>query len=105
MQLARVALTSMVACLFARNVYKEELLARCLRSLGYPTLADNLPELSRQIQKLRWKTRLATGFDPQGVTIPERFSEVSNWKGPVEEGFLQDLKEAYADRIRELARG
>jgi aldehyde:ferredoxin oxidoreductase len=101
----RVALTSMVACLFSRNVYKEELLARCLRSVGLPTLADNLPELSRQIQKLRWKTRLATGFDPQGVRIPKRFSEVSTWKGPVEQGFLQDLKKAYANRILELARG
>ena len=46
-ELERVALTSMVACLFARNVYKEELLGRCLRSLGYKTLADNLPGLSR----------------------------------------------------------
>jgi aldehyde:ferredoxin oxidoreductase len=101
----RVALTSMVACLFSRNVYKEELLARCLRSVGYPALADNLPELSRQVQKLRWKTRLATGFDPQGVTIPNRFTEVSTWKGPVEQGFLQDLKKAYADRILELAGG
>jgi aldehyde:ferredoxin oxidoreductase len=101
----RVALTSMVACLFSRNVFKEELLARCLRSVGYPALADNLPELSRQVQKLRWKTRLATGFDPQGVTIPNRFTEVSTWKGPVEQGFLQDLKKAYADRILELAGG
>ena len=104
-ELERVFLTSMVACLFARNVYKEELLAQCLQSLGYKTLADNLPRLSRQIQKLRWKTRLATGFDPREVMIPKRFSEVSNWKGPVDEGFLRDLKKAYANRILELAKG
>ncbi len=104
-ELERVALTSMVACLFARNIYKEELQALCLRSLGYKTLADNIPKISRQIQKLRWKTRLATGFDPHGVTIPKRFFEVSNWKGQVEEGFLQDLKTAYANRILELAKG
>ena len=31
----RVLLTSMVACLFARGVYTDELLARCLKSVGY----------------------------------------------------------------------
>lgn len=100
----RVFLTSMAACLFSRNVYKEEMLAQCLRSVGYNALADNLPRLSRQIQKLRWKTRLATGFDPRGVTIPKRFTEVSTWKGPVDEGFLQALMKAYATRILGLGK-
>jgi len=95
----------MVACLVARNVYKEELLAQCLRPLVYKILADNFPGLSRQILKLRWKLRLATGFDPQGVTLPKRSSEISNWKGPMDEGVLRDLKKAYANRILELAKG
>ncbi len=32
----RVLLTSMVSCLFARNVYTPELLARCLNAVGLP---------------------------------------------------------------------
>ena len=31
----RAFLTSMVSCLFARNVYTPELLARCLNAVGY----------------------------------------------------------------------
>ena len=60
----RVLLTSMVSCLFTREVYKEELLADCLKSLGYETMAGQLPELSRRAQRLRGQTRLATGYDP-----------------------------------------
>ena len=73
----RVLLTSMVSCLFAREVYKEPLLADCLKVVGYGTMADELGELAGRIQQLRWQTRLATGYDPGGVKIPKRFSEVT----------------------------
>lgn len=99
----RVFLTSMVSCLFARGVYTEELVAKCLQSVGYGTLADNMDEVSRHIQKLRWQTRLATGFDPQGVSIATRFTEVTTWKGPIDEDFLAGLKNEYAKRITEFA--
>jgi len=100
----RVFLTSMVACLFARGVYSDELLADCLRTVGYAPLADNMKTVSENIQKLRWKTRVATGFDPEGVTIPKRFTEVTTWKGPIDQSFLEALKSEYAKRILELAK-
>jgi aldehyde:ferredoxin oxidoreductase len=100
----RVFLTSMVACLFARGVYTDELLADCLRAVGYGPLADNMTSVSENIQKLRWRTRLATGFDPQGVSIPKRFTEVTTWKGPIDQAFLESLKSEYARRILELAK-
>ena len=100
---ARVFLTSMVACLFARGVYSESLLVDCLRAVGYAYLADNLKEVSRSIQKLRWQTRLRTGFDPSSVTIPKRFTEVVTWKGPVDQEYMKALKAEYATRILALA--
>jgi aldehyde:ferredoxin oxidoreductase len=99
----RVLLTSMVSCLFAREIYKEELLADCLKSLGYETLAGQLDEVARHIQRLRWQTRLATGFNPASVSIPKRFTEVTTWKGKVDGEFLAGLKDAYARRILKLA--
>lgn len=99
----RVFLSCMVACLFARNVYRPERLAQCLRVLGYPIIADDMASIAASIQKNRWQTRLATGYDPQGVTIPRRFFEVRNWKGPINGDFLEALKDAYARRIREWA--
>jgi aldehyde:ferredoxin oxidoreductase len=99
---SRVFLTSMASCLFAREVYKEERLADCLQSVGYGALADNMEAVSRHIQKLRWQTRVATGFDPNGVIIPKRFTEVTTWKGPVDEDYLNNLKSEYAKRIMEM---
>lgn len=100
----RAFLTSMVACLFARSVYTDELLAECLGSVGYGTLAENMEAISRHIQKLRWKTRVDTGFNPEGVRIPKRFTEVVTESGAVDELYLETLRKEYARRIGELAR-
>jgi aldehyde:ferredoxin oxidoreductase len=101
---ARVMLTSMVACLFARGVYSDQLLSECLRSVGYGTLAESLGTVSRTVQSLRWRARLRTGFDPRAVSIPKRFLEVETWKGPMDRVYLDALKEAYAAEIIALAR-
>lgn len=100
----RVFLTSMVACLFARSVYTKHLLAECLKSLGYGTLAENADSVSREVQRLRWKMRVATGFDPDSVSIPKRFTEITTWKGTIDEVFLQNLKTEYARRIIDMAK-
>jgi aldehyde:ferredoxin oxidoreductase len=97
-------LTSMVACLFAREVYKDELLASCLNSLGYTTLAGNMHQVAQHIQKLRWRLRLATGFDPAAVKIPKRFSEITTWKGTIDKKYLNNLKKEYVKRILELGK-
>jgi aldehyde:ferredoxin oxidoreductase len=98
----RVLLTSMVACLFARGVYSDALLADCLRSIGYGTLADSLGAVSKNIQQLRWKTRLATGYRPEQVSIPKRFLEITTGKGTMDSGYLAALKNEYAKAIRSL---
>lgn len=98
----RVLLTSMVSCLFAREVYKETLLADCLKSLGYGTMAEQMGELARRVQRLRWQTRLATGYNPAQVKIPKRFTEITTWKGPLDQEFLEALRLRYAQRILEL---
>jgi aldehyde:ferredoxin oxidoreductase len=95
----RVFLTSMLACLFARGVYSDELLGRCLSSVGYTDLAGSISDVSRHIQKLRWKTRFATGFDPKSVSIPKRFTEIVTWKGAIDAEYMQTLKDEYAKRL------
>jgi aldehyde:ferredoxin oxidoreductase len=99
----RVLLTSMVACLFARGVYTDALLADCLRSVGYGTLADTVGPVSKNIQRLRWKARLATGYQPEDVTIPKRFLEITTGKGSMDSAYLSSIKDQYARAIRSLA--
>jgi aldehyde:ferredoxin oxidoreductase len=101
---ARVFLTCMVSCLFAREVYKREVVAECLGSLGYKTLAGNLEAVADRVQKERWKIRIATGFNPHAVEIPKRFTEVTTWKGKVDGDYLKALQSGYAKRIMEMGR-
>jgi aldehyde:ferredoxin oxidoreductase len=99
----RALLTSMVACLFARGVYSDELVATCLKSVGYASLADSLGPASRNIQEMRWKNRFATGFAPEEMTIPKRFYEITTAKGPLDGAFLDALTMEYARILRGFA--
>jgi len=101
---ARVFLTSMVSCLFAREVYKEAALAECLSAVGYRNLAENIDSVARRVQKMRWQSRIKTGFDPESVKIPERFKQVVTWKGPMDANYLDSLRKTYAQRIQEMAK-
>lgn len=99
----RVLLTSMVSCLFARNVYTDQVVSDCLKSLGYNDLAAKLGPVASYIQQLRWKLRFASGFNPDDVTIPKRFGEVTTVKGPIDMSYLDSLKKEYGKRIRAMA--
>ncbi len=100
---SRAFMTSMVSCLFARGVYKDELMTECLTSLGYDQIASNIESLGVEIQKLRWQTRIATGFTPEAITIPKRFFKVKTWKGSIDAEYLLSLKSAYGKAIIDLA--
>jgi len=100
----RVALTSMVSCLFARGVYTPDLLAECLATLGYATLSSDMTTIAGNIQQKRWQIRLATGFDPAQVKIPKRFLEINTWKGQTDPAYLARLKAGYAAAIKSMAR-
>ena len=85
-------LTSMVSCLFARGVYKLDMLAECLGVMGFGSIADSMPVISETIQQKRWQIRLDEGFNPNKVSIPKRFLEVAIWKGQTDPEYLEELK-------------
>lgn len=101
----RAFMTSLVSCLFARGVYKNDLLSECLQSVGYTDIANNIDAAGQHIQKLRWQTRIATGFNPEAITIPKRFYKIKTWKGPIDATYLDSLKAAYGQAIMQLAGG
>jgi aldehyde:ferredoxin oxidoreductase len=99
---SRLALNCMVACLFARGIYTSELLAGCLEAVGYTGLAANLDAAARHVQRRRWQTRFATGYDMAAVSIPKRFFKVKTWKGAIDPQYLHNLRQSYAGRIAAL---
>lgn len=100
----RVQLTSMVSCLFARQVYSEERLREALRSIGLKEAADGLSKQAETAQAKRWKLKFKTGFDPLSITIPRRFRSIQTWKGSIDEDFLERLSASYREAIASLAR-
>lgn len=100
----RCLLTSCVVCLFARKIYSEPVLAECLESLGLREAADRLAAVGPRVQQARWRLRLAEGYDPRRVPLPKRFTEVTNWKGPIDPAYLGELRSAYARAILDLGR-
>jgi len=98
----RFILTSMVACLFARNIYTPETIAESLVAAGMPELAENLEKRAAVLCGERWKLKKATGFDPFQVTIPRRFYEVETLQGHVSGKFMDELFKAYAAYLADL---
>ncbi len=100
----RCLLTSMVACLFARSVYTEDVLAECLQALEYDkSIYDNLAETGQQIRAHRWRLRFSTGFQPEDILLPKRFYKVKTWKGPIDAAYLDELRMAYGNRLKTFA--
>lgn len=99
---SRIVLTSMVGCLFARGVYTTERLQQALASLGYEAVAANLDPAGRAIQRLRWRLRMRSGYDPVRAKIPKRYTEVVTWKGPIDAEYMETLRQTYAAKLVEL---
>lgn len=98
----RVMLCCMVSCLFARGVYSSDRLSAALGAVGLGDAAANLDSLSEDMQRLRWRMKLETGYDPREVKIPKRFTEVSTWKGKIDPKFMENLRQSYAKSILDL---
>jgi aldehyde:ferredoxin oxidoreductase len=98
----RVMLTSMVSCLFARKIYTPERLAEALASVGFDDAAGSLDALAGDMQRLRWRLKLACGYDPAGTRIPKRYLDVVTWKGQTDAAYLDALRAAYAKSILDL---
>jgi aldehyde:ferredoxin oxidoreductase len=98
----RCVLTSMVGCLFARGVYTNERLGQALDSLGYQDVTANLDSAGGDIQRLRWRLRMRSGYAPLHAKIPKRYKEVVTWKGPIDAEYMETLRLAYAHKLMEL---
>ena len=99
----RVQLTCMVSCLFARNIYSEERLQECLASVGLSRLAESVVARSKNVQAKRWQLKYMTGYNPKDISIPNRFEEVTTWKGAIDTVFMDSVAADYQNAVRKLA--
>ncbi len=98
----RVVLTSLVSCLFARGLYTWDRVSRGLSIIGYEEQASRVEEIGEEIRKLRWKLKVAMGFDLDNVKIPKRYFETETFRGKPDPEFTNTLIKMYASHIKTL---
>jgi aldehyde:ferredoxin oxidoreductase len=86
----RQVLTSLVVCLFARNVYTLERVEKCLRLLGWGWNEAQLLETGKKILMEKNQLKREMGFDIEKFEIPGRVLKVPTPLGSIEAGYLRE---------------
>ncbi|HDD25849.1 MAG TPA: aldehyde:ferredoxin oxidoreductase [Acidilobales archaeon] len=98
----RQVLNSLVICLFARGLYKPEVVLKALRGLGYRFRSvDELKELGKRIYLKKHLIKLSEGYDPLKVKVPKRLLEVKTALGPVNGEYVRGIVKEYVTTVRE----
>lgn len=90
----RMALNSLVICLFARNIYTPEVVSEGLQILGMPQFdIDHLNHTARLIHVMKLRLKKSFGFSFDDLYLPERLEKAITSCGQVKcADFNQQLK-------------
>jgi aldehyde:ferredoxin oxidoreductase len=91
----RYVLTSLVVCLFARQVYTTERTQEALRAIGIERSVKELEELGNEIYKSAFEFKFREGFDFNRVNTPHRIFEVSTANGKLDEAAFKNMLREY----------
>lgn len=91
----RYVLTSLVICMFSREVYTEEVVVECLRAVGLERSIEELASLGRKIYLKAQEFKSMEGFDLRSVKVPERLFETPTPHGRLDRGALEKMLELY----------
>ncbi|MCD6591777.1 MAG: aldehyde:ferredoxin oxidoreductase [Thaumarchaeota archaeon] len=96
----RQILSSLVICFFARGVYKADLVAAALDSLGYSYSEDELKKLGREIYLEKQRLKREEGFSAKNLSIPGRLYQVDTPLGKIDRRYVEETL-AYFDQLIE----
>ncbi|MFZ8854543.1 MAG: aldehyde ferredoxin oxidoreductase C-terminal domain-containing protein, partial [Thermofilaceae archaeon] len=99
----RQVLTSLVICLFAREVYKPDIVSSALKAVGFELSPEDLVELGRRILAEKYRLKLELGFEPEEVSFPKRIFETPTPHGKLDPEYMERARKAYAELVRKLA--
>jgi aldehyde:ferredoxin oxidoreductase len=99
----RQVLTSLVLCLFAREVYKPDIVSSALKAVGFELGPEDLVKLGRRILAEKYRLKLELGFKPEEVSFPKRIFETPTPHGKLDPEYMERARKAYAELVRKLA--
>lgn len=86
----RQVLTSLVVCLFARGIYKPEVVEKCFKPLKREVSVEDLKRLGREILIEKQKIKFSEGFNPLNIRIPKRVLETPTPHGVISEDYVRE---------------
>ena len=95
----RQVLTSLVVCLFARNVYTMNMISKCLKISGMDFSENRLRETGKKILVDKNILKRKMGFDIEKFTIPERILSVPTPSGKIDPSYLREAVKHFKDLI------
>ena len=93
----RQVLTSLVICLFARNIYTTERIEKCLKLFGWDLNETDLVQIGKKILVEKNQFKLEMGFDMETFYIPKRILEVPTPLGLIDESYLREVVKYYKE--------
>ncbi|RLG46457.1 MAG: aldehyde:ferredoxin oxidoreductase, partial [Thermoproteota archaeon] len=101
----RCVLNSLVVCLFARGIYRPEVVSRALSPLGLELGPDDLREVGRSTYAERMRLKLEMGFDPSSLRVPERVLETPTPHGAISREYVERAISRFSALLREEIAG
>lgn len=91
----RQVLCSLVACLFAREVYRPAVVSEALALLGLEAGPSQLRDLGMEVLRDKHRFKRREGFDPDKLRIPKRIVEAPTALGFINEEWLREAVRHY----------
>lgn len=97
----RQILTSLVICLFAREIYQPAITAKALHLAGLDIASENLLSIGEVIHREKYRFKTREGFSLDNFRLPKRIFETSSSIGKLDEEFIRKTVEHVKNEIFE----
>ena len=95
----RQVLTSLVVCLFARNVYDADTVIKSLGALGREYTLEDLNRIGADTLRRKNLFKEREGFDMTQLRIPERIAQTASPFGPVDLAYVREALAAFRKNL------
>lgn len=101
-EVVRSVYTSLVICLFAREVYDLETVCRALKSIDIAATPEELNAASAKILKIKLDIRNKMGFDIKRYPLADRYFETPSPYGLMKKEFTDEILKHYSEIISKI---
>jgi aldehyde:ferredoxin oxidoreductase len=95
----RQVLTSLVICLFARGLYKPEIVQQALATVGFDWTLQDLEKLGARTLREKHAFKDREGFAFDRLRLPKRIFETPSPAGPFDEEFVRQTIKYFAQGL------